>query len=183
MEVRRAPRDGLRRRRRAAPPARRTTVSTTSVGRGSAQKRRSRSSPIDASRRESRAMCVRTVPEVAAKGAGRLRSTVPGLPRGRPEARAEARPPGPVRSTCRKTSPTGFSGVPPSGPATPVTATATSALQGLARAGRHRGRGLGRDRAVLRQDLSGHTQETPLRLVRVGDHAADEHVAGAGYRR
>src|SRR2546421_251683 len=34
-------------------------------------------------------------------------------------------PPGP--STCRKTRPTGFSSLPPSGPAMPVTATATSA--------------------------------------------------------
>ena len=76
---------------------------------------------------------------------------------GRSSMRA-SEPSGPA--AWRWTRPTGFSGVPPPGPAMPVTATATSALEPPPRALRHRRGDLGRDRAVLRE------QHSPARRAR-----------------
>ena len=68
--------------------------------------------------------------------------------------------------TCRYTSPTGFSGVPPPGPAIPVTETADVGSEPLARARGHRLRRLGADRAVRGEHVGRHAQERSLELVR-----------------
>ena len=56
-------------------------------------------------------------------------------------------------------------------------------IESRARTACHRGRGLSRDRPILGQDLLRHTQETPLRVVRIGHRTADEHLAGARVSR
>ena len=89
----------------------------------------------------------------------------------------------PGAAACRWTSPTGFSGVPPPGPATPVTDTPTSAPSAsrtpcAMAAGR-----LGGNRPVTAQDLVGDSEQLPLDAVFVGDDPAGEDFARAGNGR
>ena len=79
-----------------------------------------------------------------------------------------------------KTRPTGFSAVPPPGPATPVTATPTSAPSRSRTPVRHRRCDLGRHRAVLFDHARRDAEARLLHLVGVRDDRADEDVARAG---
>ena len=88
------------------------------------------------------------------------------------------RPSGAASAT--KTSPTGFSGVPPPGPAIPVIATAYVVPARRARALGHRARARLAHGAVLAQELLAHAEQLHLRLVRVGDEAAVEVLRRAG---
>ena len=82
-----------------------------------------------------------------------------------------------------KTVPTGFSGVPPPGPAMPVTASAKSepnfsrAPRAISR--RHRLA----HRAVLRQSFRAHTEEFFLRRIRIAHHAARKNCRRARHVR
>src|SRR5678816_4524021 len=74
----------------------------------------------------------------------------------------------------KHTSPTGFSGVPPSGPAMPVVATATSTPRAfLAPAAIYR--------AVARERVGRHAEEASLDVVRVRLDAAAEVPGAAGH--
>ena len=92
---------------------------------------------------------------------------------------AAARPapsPGPRRP--RRSSPTGFASVPPSGPATPVTPTAEVRAEAPPRARRPSPPRPGpTDRAVRVEHRRGTSSSARLGLVRVRDDAAEE-VAG-----
>src|SRR3954447_12766460 len=80
------------------------------------------------------------------------------------------------------TVPTGFSGVPPPGPAIPVIATATSARV-RANPLRHRDRHRLADGAVLRNDVARHVEPRNLRLVLVRDDAAVYVIRAPGHVR
>ena len=82
-------------------------------------------------------------------------------------------------ATAVYTSPTGFSGVPPPGPATPVIAIADVRAEPLARALRHRRAPFRRHRAVLLDQLGRYAELRDLDLVRVRDDPAEEDVARA----
>ena len=71
-----------------------------------------------------------------------------------------------------KTVPTGFSGVPPPGPAMPVTASAKSEPNFSRAPSGHFARHRLAHRAVLRQSFCAHTKEFFLRRIRVAHHAA-----------
>ena len=81
----------------------------------------------------------------------------------------------------RCTSPTGFVGVPPPGPATPVTETAMSARELSESARRHRPRDLLAHRAVSFDQIRRHAEHLGLGVVGIGDEAALEHVRRAGH--
>ena len=85
--------------------------------------------------------------------------------------------------TWKWTSPTGFSAVPPPGPATPVTAIPTSAPSRAAHAGRHRARRPRPTRRRAGEQLLGHAELRDLHLVRVRDDAADERRRSSRARR
>ena len=76
-------------------------------------------------------------------------------------------PPPAADATWKNTRPTGFSGVPPPGPATPVTGHGHVRPQPLDGAVGHRLGHLGADRAVALEQLVRHAQQPPLELVRV----------------
>ena len=84
------------------------------------------------------------------------------------------------RRTC--TRPTGFSAVPPSGPAMPVTASASSARCAVAAPRRPSPRpSASRHRAMRRRcSAGGHAEHLDLGLVGIGDEAAVEHRGGPG---
>ena len=88
-----------------------------------------------------------------------------------------------ARAAPKCTSPTGFTDVPPPGPATPVTETAMSARECSKRAFGHRARHLSAHRAILLDQRRGHAEHLGLRLVRIGDEAALEDVGRAGHLR
>ena len=89
-----------------------------------------------------------------------------------------------VRAVAKWTVPTGFIGVPPPGPATPVIATARWAWEcSSGPLGHHPHDRLG-DRAQVGDQVAGDAQQLLLGAVGVGDEAALEHVRGArGWRR
>ena len=93
-------------------------------------------------------------------------------------------------STANTTVPTGFSSVPPSGPAMPVMATPTSAPVARSDAVRHRLGHRFADGAVRGDELGRHAEQARLRLVAVADDtavdvggAARESPSGASSRR
>ena len=77
------------------------------------------------------------------------------------------------------TVPTGFSGVPPVGPATPVMPRPHSAPSRPAPVAIASATGSAHG-AVGGQQLGRHAQQCLLEVVGVGDHATQEDVAGAG---
>ena len=83
------------------------------------------------------------------------------------------------RPRCRSGRPAS-AGLPPSGPAIPVTATARSAPVRARPPLGHRHRDLGRYRAVRGEDVVGHADRLALELVRVGHEATE--VIGARAR-
>ncbi len=104
-------------------------------------------------------------------------------------SRTSARPPG--RRTTRssasdaletemQTVPTGLASEPPPGPAMPVMPMPIVRAQPLPRAGRQRGRDLGRDRPVRLDQRSGHARQGGLGLVGVDDEPAEHVGRGAG---
>ena len=119
--------------------------------------------------------------EDAARMERRHRRTPPdGLPVGRI---AELDPAARLRGLhVEKDKPTGFSGVPPPGPAMPVTEMATSAPSRRASASCHRRRRLRGDSAVSPQQLSGTPSAGLLHVVRIRHHRASEDVARARNR-
>ena len=170
---------GVRRRRRARCACQATSRSTASRRERRAKKSRRRSSPSTLAvdfRANVVPDCVKSAPQHVQSQCGRPAADRLAVA-GELEARARRRRPGP--STARKTSPTGFSGVPPSGPAMPVTATATSAPS-AARAPAAIAAAVSADTAPCSRSTSARHAELPLLdLVRVRDHAADEDVARA----
>ena len=112
-----------------------------------------------------------------AAGASRPSSSGRGCRLGRPGGGLSRVMPRPSASfTLQQTVPTGFSSLPPSGPAMPVIATAVSARSGAAPLGHRVGHGLG-DRAVLLDQRGVHAQQLHLRLVGVR-HDPARHVRG-----
>ena len=85
----------------------------------------------------------------------------------------------PRRAQAKWTSPTGFAAVPPSGPAMPVTLTATSARERLERPLGHRPRRLLADRAVPRERRGRNAEQLLLGRVGIDDEAALDHVGRA----
>ena len=85
-------------------------------------------------------------------------------------------------SAASHTVPTGFSGVPPPGPATPVIATPMSAATGAGMFGER-----ARDRlahCAVRDEITFRDLEhLAFHLVRVRDHSAEYDIARAGDRR
>ena len=111
------------------------------------------------------------------------RRTARGSSRGRPGSRARARALLRAPPRAGTTSPTGFSAVPPPGPAIPVTETATSAPS-RSRAPAAIAAAVSAETAPCRSSISsGHAELARLHLVRVRDDGADEDVARARDRR
>ena len=106
-------------------------------------------------------------------------SRIPDRPRSPNRRSTVTRPPFvPAQAKC--TRPTGFSAVPPPGPATPVMLTATLRPGMRERAPRHRDRRRLADRAVRFERGGRHVEQFPLGLVRIGHEAALENGGGAG---
>ena len=80
-----------------------------------------------------------------------------------------------------KTSPTGFSALPPSGPAMPVVETREIGAEPHARALGHRARHRLRHGSVSLQQIRRHAEQRLLRLVRVGDDSALVVARRAGH--
>ena len=78
------------------------------------------------------------------------------------------------------TRPTGFSGVPPPGPAIPVTADSERRAGALANSVRERERHFGADRAFGFDQFRGHAHHAGFQFVAVADHAAEEIGRAAG---
>ena len=152
----------------------------TSSGSWSARKSRRRSSPPTLA---DELMCLRADPVSGLDGRGGVRrpSRESGSSRGRRAARS-SRPAPSGASTWRWTRPTGFSCVPPPGPATPVTAmpTSTPSRRGLLRPSPPPPR---RTRRRARDEHLGHAELGRLDVVRVGHDAAGEDVARARHVR
>ena len=92
--------------------------------------------------------------------------------------RSRRAPPGAARAM--KVRPTGLSGVPPAGPAMPVTATARSAPSARPGAERHGPGRLRRDRPVPGEGRLRHAEQGRLGLVAVAHDAAQEVGTGPG---
>ena len=150
----------------------------TSSGSWSARKSRRRSSPPTLA---GGLMCLRADPVSGLDGRGGARrpSRESGSWRGRRAARSSSPSPPPGASTWKWTRPTGFSCVPPPGPATPVTAMPTSTPSRRADSCGHRLRHLGGHGAVGGDELLGHAELGRLDVVRIGHDAACEDVARA----
>ena len=85
----------------------------------------------------------------------------------------------PALAQANQTRPTGFSAVPPSGPATPVTLTATSA-RGFERTLRHRPRRRLADRPVRPNRLGRNAQQVFFGFVGIDHEAALDDRGRAG---
>ena len=120
----------------------------------------------------------------AARGAAPRRSPASGPCRGRPGARTPRRARRSGVETWKYTSPTGFSSVPPSGPATPVTRDADVDGEPLAHAAQPSPPRPPRTRRRASSiSAAGTPSSVGLDLVRVRDDRAREHVARAGHVR
>jgi hypothetical protein len=82
-----------------------------------------------------------------------------------------------------KTVPTGFSGVPPPGPAMPVTAIAKSDAEFFPRALGHFARDGFAHRAVLAQSFRANAEKFFLHVIRVTHHAAEKNRRRARHIR
>ena len=116
--------------------------------------------------------------------AGRNRSSAARAARSRiwsrrPKSRSRSTSVTPLTTLPMKTNPTGFSSVPPPGPARPRWSRGRSRRRAAGHPLSH-GRGhLGAHRPVLRQQLRRHAQHLRLHLVAVRRHSAEEVVAAA----
>ena len=121
----------------------------------------------------------RAPPPPASPAPGRRRRAA----RRRGRDRRSGAPPPPSRcrvAQAKWTSPTGFSALPPPGPATPVMLTAMSAREARRAPSRHLARRRLADRAVRRQRRRGDAEQFLLGFVGVGDETALDHVRRAG---
>ena len=148
--------------------ARRRAPRSSRRGSWSAQKSRSRSSLTTLARRS----CLMSVHDSVTSLRTRCSAATAARPRivsrspGKSKRRSRS-PIGPL--ACRKTSPTGFSSVPPPGPATPVTDTATSAPS-RSRAPRAIAAAVSAETAPCScEHLLGDAELRRLDVVRVGD--------------